>query len=135
MKVKITADSKKFLTLEEAPKAREIIAEMKEYEESAGDVIRTAAACWLWNADRGTITDSVQEVLHAEAEIAGNSRVWDRYGDGTGRLDVWVSGTVETFDGFLKIGCYLSDVWELGTDEVNREFPRRTYARYYTERK
>lgn len=133
MKVKITDEARRWLTLAELPSAKQMIAEMKEDESSAAEYLATAAACWLHNSENAHRADDVVKVLAASAEIAGNARIWNRYNDESGRLDVWLTGTVETFYGFLKIGCYLSDVWEIGPEDVNRAFPRFTYSRYYVE--
>ena len=135
MKVKITEETRRWLTLAELPEAKKIIADMKNDESSAAEYLKTAAACWLRNSEKANRADDVIKVLYAEAEISGNSRIWNRYDDESGRLDVWIDGTAETFYGFLKIGFYLSDVWELGPDDVNRAFPEKTYARYFLEKK
>ena len=132
MKVKITSESKKWLTVAEHENAKQIIKEMREDEYGAADYIRSAAHCWLCNS--GAV-DYVVAVLKADAEISGNARIWNAYNNESGRLDVWLSGTVETSRGFLKIECYLTDVWGLGPKESNVQFPALCYARYFTEQK
>jgi len=135
MKVCITKDTKKWLTLEQAPKARRIIESMKEDEWSAKEYLDMAARCWLRNAENGNEHDHVEKVLSASAEIAGNARIWNWFGDDSEHLDVWIRGTVETYGGFIKIGCYLSDICGIGPEEFNRDFPTHTYTRYFTEKK
>lgn len=134
MKVCITANTKKWLTLEQLPIAKQIIEGMKEDEWSAKEYLDMAASCWLHNAENGDEYDHVAKVLSATAEIAGNSRVWDWFG-GSGHIDIWLDGTVETNKGFLKIGCYFSDICNIGPEECNRAFPSHCYTKYYTEKR
>lgn len=133
MKVKVTTEqSRNWMTLSELPIAKRIADSLKEYD--AKEIADAAAHCWLKHTERARM-DSVVKVLSVSAEIGGNRRVNGYYEDGSGRLDVWMDATVETFDGFLKIGFYLSDAWSIGPDEFNKTFPGLTYSRYYTEHK
>ena len=133
MKVKITGETKKYLTLEQLPVAKEIIKDLTEDEWSAKDYIKMAAGCWL----RAThhICDAVDKVINAEARIAGNCRVYNALADSCGTMDVWIEGLVKTCRGYMEIGAYLTDIWNIGPEEFNREFPMHTYTRYFTERK
>lgn len=135
MKVKITEQSKKIVTMEEAGAAKQIVRDMKEDESTAADYIGMAARCWIRNAQVAEQHDSVRRVLEATAEICKNSRVYEQFGEGSGNLDVWIEGVAETWYGFLRIGCNLTDVWQIGPDDWNREFPAHVYARYYVEKK
>lgn len=132
MKVKITEQSKKVLRLADTQAAREIIAQEKDDDFSAADYIKMAAECWLWNSGTGAAADA-GDVLKASAEILKNGRVWNAYDDESGDLDVWLEGVVETWAGYLKIGCFLTDVWNIGSDEFNQKFPALCYARFFTE--
>ena len=134
MKVNITKDSRAWMTLDEYEQAKLIVKEMREDEYNARDYIEIAARCWLEHTDMTDRKDYVKEVHKADAEICRNGRVWGAYSDRTGCLDIWVTGVVETLDGFLKIGVCLSDVWGISPDEFNRDFPTLCYARYYTEK-
>ena len=136
MKVNITKESKQWMTVAQLPIARQIVKELKENDDSADEYIRSAAWCWLWNVDKkGVCFDCAVRVIEASAEIAGNSRVHDAYFDGSGELDVWLKGLVETDYGFLRIECYLTDVWNIGPDDFNAQFPGHCFARYYAEQK
>ena len=132
MKVSITKDSKRVVTLDEADEAMGIIVQMKEDEYSAADYIKMAANVWLRESEWH---DAVSEVLKASAEISKNARAWNAFSKASGQLDVWLTGIVETWDGFLKIECYLTDVWNIGADGFNEQFPSLVYARYYARQR
>ena len=133
MKVAITKESRAWMTLDEHEQAKQIVKDMREDESTAADYVRMAAACWLRNADKSN--DCVLNVLTADAEITRNMRAWGNFSDESGMLDIWLNGTVETYDGFLKLGVCLTDVWSIGPDEFDIEFPTHCHARYYTEQK
>lgn len=124
MKVKITADTRKWLTLEELPAAQTIIRDMRE-EDAAADL------------------EILAGFFHAPApkeytaEIAGNGRVLDAYMEGSGRLDVWIETTLpETWeDGkhvIYKVGCYLTDIWSIGGVDAD-ELRSHMYVRRFVE--
>ena len=71
MKVALLKEDKKHITLAEAPIVRQIIADMKENTNTAGEYAERAvrAAC-------GGKAYSV-EVLKASAKIARNRRAWN----------------------------------------------------------
>ena len=81
MKVQITADAKKWLSLEKAPIAREIVLDMKsEDTESVEEVLmRAAYAYQRVFLDRGERCELgyAERVLEAKAEIAQNGCVHD----------------------------------------------------------
>ncbi len=108
MKVKITEDSKKILTLDLMPKVREIIRDMREDDYMTEYCQRAVRLVSPW---------SDAEILKADASIMKNSRVWDYYSNGSKDLDIWIEcyGFVP-LEGFYRIGFYLSDIWELGND-------------------
>lgn len=72
------------------------------------------------------------ELLKSEAEFAKNANVLDRYGEGTGRADVWIDVVIEGFKVFYKVGAYLSDIWEIGGTDPE-ELKRRMYIRKFSE--
>ena len=132
MKVNITKESKKWLTVDEYDRAKEIVRQMKDDEWSAEQYVDMAAICWLRNTGKN---DYRARVIEASAEIAKNSRAGNAFNDDSGTLDVWMKGLVETWDGFLKIECYLTDIWSIGPESFNKKFPEYCWARYYTEQK
>jgi hypothetical protein len=112
MKVKLEERYKDIYTLSELETAKRIIKEVKEDTETAKGYAVYAATEALKNT-----TDSVVEVLKAEAHTALNCRVYDAYFEGSGRMDVWVNFTVQTCNGFIIGGAYLTDIY--GSGAVN----------------
>ena len=123
MKVRMTADSKRILSLAEAPIANRMIREMKEDESTAADYIKTAIYA---------TGDSVEEVYKAEAEIAKNCRIWNQYAEDSGDIDIWINAEARTRDGFIIIGAYLSDIWQL-TGDNGEEIAKYMYIRKFAE--
>ncbi len=80
MKVSITKESQKVLTLEEAQAARQIILDRKEDEWSVTEYVEMAI-----NAICG-YSDRCVEVLKATAEINKNRRAWNVYSENSGTL-------------------------------------------------
>ena len=124
MKVTITAEAKKYITLEEAPIAREIIESMREDEETA--------AGWAKYAIEAACYGSCEKVYEATATIAKNCRVYDAFGNDSRDLDVWIDATAKTSRGFCIIGFYLTDVWQLSYENQS-EIASRMYVRKYFE--
>ncbi|MBR0283246.1 MAG: hypothetical protein IJQ81_16920 [Oscillibacter sp.] len=137
MKVQITKDAKKWLTLAEAPVARAIVADFKDPEmygnERAEELIERAARAYLDATGYCDKIGYVEKALTAKAEIAGNQRVHNYYFADSGRLDVWIQGAVELSRGFLEIHAYLSDIWALGGDEAARNLAAHAYVRRFAE--
>ena len=127
MKVKVTQDAKKWLTVAEMPEVRKIIEYLKDYDWTESDkqtVVRLGMADAF-----GTF-----EILKAEAEIAGNARIWNYYTDDSGRLDVWlVVYGYNQFDGFVEAHMYLSDLWSL-SDNNRDEIRSHMYINKFTKR-
>lgn len=112
MKVTFSKEYKRFLTVEQYERAKEIIREMKDDESTAAEYAQYAVnaigrACGIGSCDK---------VFECSAEIAGNCRIHDYFGDGSGTLDIWLSGIAKTWDGFVKFGAYLSDIWSISYD-------------------
>ena len=130
MKVKITKEAKQWLTLAEAPAAQSIIRDMKEDAWGAKEYAVMAVNC-IGNAI-GKHYNWCSKVLEADAEIAGNRRIWNAYDENSGRLDVWVNFTARTTDGFIEGGAYLTDIWNI-TGENQPELAGHMYYRRYEE--
>lgn len=138
MKVRITQEAKKWLTLAQAPVARQIVMDMKESEESAADILMSAANGYRRSFDdRGKRCELgwPTRVLEAKAEICGNQRVYNYFSEGSGTLDVWVSGYVLFDFGLLEIHAYLSDIWSLGPDGAAQNMADHAYIRTFVEKK
>lgn len=123
MKVSITKQSKKVITLAEAPIARRIIEEMKDDEMSVSEYAEIAARVAGGNGE--------YEILRASAEIAKNARAFNLYGEDTGNLDIWLNFyAFNSYKGFFEIGAYLSDIWAIGADNTE-EIKSHMYINHY----
>lgn len=127
MKVTLPKDYRRTFTLEELDIAREIIRDMKDDDGTPAWYAEVAVDHWLQKKD-----DFKQEVIRASAVIAKNCRVWDAYGDGTGCMDIWVEAVAKTWGGYLELGAYLTDIWNIGGDA---DFTQHMYAQYFTRNK
>ena len=131
MKVRITKEAKSWLTLAEAPAANAIIRSMKEDESDAKEYATMAVNC-IGSACGHT--NWCTRVLEADAEIDGNYRIWDAYssefGKESGRLDVWISFTARTTEGYIEGGAYLTDIWNITGDNQDELASHMYYRRY-----
>ena len=110
MKVKLTEESKKYITVAEMPAVKQIIKDMKEDDDIIGYAQAAARVASGWNGF---------EILKAEASIAKNCRVWNQYGENTGDLDIWLDiYAFDSYAGFYEIGAYLSDIWSICGDNA-----------------
>ena len=116
MKVTLDKEYRQRYTLEDLDRAKAVIAYEKE-----NDVITAKEwAEYAINEATENTTDTVIEILKATATTARNSRIWDGYGEGTGNFDVWIEATAETYEGFIKVGAYLSDIWKSGAEDYKK---------------
>lgn len=114
MTVKMPKDWKQRFTVWEAERARAIIQELKDDEYSVKDYAGMAA-----NLAAGV---NGMEVLQCSAVIALNCRSFDRFGEDTQNLDVWIEfKAFDAFQGFYWGGMYLSDIWDIPCDMNERE--------------
>ncbi len=123
MKVAVTKEAKRILTVAEMPAVRRIIEELKEEEDVK------------WYANLAAIVAAGSydaDVLRANAEIAKNCRVWNAYHEESADLDVWVKFTAYTDEGFVVGGAYLTDIWQITSDN-NEEIKRHMYIRLFRE--
>lgn len=129
MKISITNEMKKVITIADMPAVRKVIESMKDDTCTVKEYAEAAARIASGNAD--------VKVLECSAEIAGNCRVWDRFDIGTAQYDVWVKFTAiinNGFGGIIMGGAYLSDIWE-ATGDNDEELRAHMYIRKFTETK
>lgn len=123
MKVKLEERYREFYTLEDLTAAKKVIAYEREDEETAPG--------WAEYAAREAIYDNrgfVRRIIEASARTAKNCRVWDAFGEGTRNIDIWVEALAETSDGFIKLGAYLTDIWQTGAER----YTDKMYIERYT---
>ena len=125
MKIKISTETKRVITLDKMNAVKALQEDMKQQENLN---LEAHSAVRLATGHTGL------SVLKIEAEIALNNRVWNYFTDASEDVDVWM--TVYAFDpcyGFYSIGAYLSDVWQIGPEERNDEIKAHMYIRHYKE--
>lgn len=127
MKIKITSETKQWLTLAELPYAQNIIESYKDwtkddvewYAQLASRIASGANVCF--------------QILKTDFEIAGNGRIWDNYETGSGRLDIWMNVyAYSPYVGFYDFGCYISDI-DNSTGENGDEIRNHMYIRAFKE--
>jgi hypothetical protein len=124
MKVQITKDSKRLITLEDMPAVKAMIAELKE--DNAKFDLEILSGVFKTNTPNSY-----------EAEIAKNRRLWNYYSDNSKDYDIWVETTLpETYENgkyvIYKVGCYLSDIWSISADN-KEEIKSHMYIRKFVE--
>ena len=126
MKVNLTAEMKKFITVAEMPAVKYVMEYAKEDAYSAKD--------WAKVATRIVFDDNGAKIIEATAKIAKNQRVWDTFDEGTKDIDVWIEFTAfsEYRSSFIIAGVYLTDLWQLTTDNAD-EIKSHMYIRQFKE--
>lgn len=129
MKVTLTAEMKKIITIAEMPAVNKVIAVMKDDTSTAKEYAELAARI-------ASGTNNVK-VLEASAEIAKSCRCWNNIDEGTADIDVWFTFTAiidDGFGGFIMGGAYLTDLWA-ATGKNDAELRSHMYIRKFTETK
>lgn len=126
MKVNLTAEMKKFITVAEMPAVKKVMEYAEEDAYSAKD--------WAKVATRIVFDDNGAKVIEATARIAKNQRVWDAFDEETRHIDIWVEFTAfsEYRSSFIIAGVYLTDLWNLTSDNA-AEIKSRMYIRQFKE--
>lgn len=126
MKVNLTAEMKKFITVAEMPAVKKVMQYEKEDDYSAQD--------WAKVAARIVFDDNAAMIIEAKARIAKNQRVWDAFDEETRHIDIWVEFTAfsEYRSSFIIAGVYLTDLWQLTTDNAD-EIKSHMYIRQFKE--
>ena len=129
MKVTITADMKKIITIAEMPAVNKVIRYAKEDGMTIKEYAEMAARIASGN-------NSVK-VLEASAEIAGNCRIYDWYDNGSEHFDIWVNFTAiidNGFGGIIMGGAYVTDI-HASTGDNDEELRSHMYLRKFAETK
>ena len=124
MKVAITKLSKEVITVAEMPTVKKMIEGLK-------DTVLNDEAKALSN-----LFENGCEILKASAEIAKNRRVWGYYDVGENHskdFDVWLEVTFKSYDRFYEVGAYLSDIWQIGGEDIET-LKSRMYIQEYVLR-
>ena len=125
MKINVTKDAKKWLTVEEAEVIpKEVAPYFKEDEWTAKDYAEMAVRA---------IFGTCGKVFEAGAEIAGNARVNDALSEHSGRLDVWITYTAMVNSRLMvEGGSYITDLWNIsGEPDTQKIVEENSYIRKY----
>ena len=136
MKIEITKEAKRWLTVAEMPEVRQLQADFKD--EKINEIATTLAYIVIHEG-------SLYELISAKAEIAGNGRIHGYYNETSGCLDIWIEAKFTAFvyekkndksvSKFFIAGAYLSDIWKAdGTDETREEILSHAYIREFIEK-
>ena len=127
MKVNLTAEMKKFITVAEMPAVKKVMQYEKENDE-------WTVQEWAKMAARLVFDDNGAKVIEATARIAKNQRVWDAFDEETRDIDVWIEFTAfsEYRSSFIIAGVYLTDLWQLRKDNAD-EIKSHMYIRRFEE--
>ena len=127
MKVNLTAEMKKFITVAEMPAVKKVMQYEKENDE-------WTVQEWAKMAARLVFDDNGAKVIEATARIAKNQRVWDAFDKETRDIDVWIEFTAfsEYRSSFIIAGVYLTDLWQLSKDNAD-EIKSHMYIRRFEE--
>lgn len=124
MIVRMTADSRRVISLDESEIARRIIEMARE------DDLRSYAVSAV-NCT-GVNFNGCTKIYEANAEIARNGRVWDAFFEGSRDIDIWINVVARTDYGFVELGAYLTDIWQI-TGSNSEEIRSHFYMRRFTE--
>lgn len=126
MTVKVTDKEKQWLKVAEMPIVRKIQKICREDE--------TTVSQYAEQVMRYINPHCGFEIHRPLAVIAGNKRVNDRYAEGTGNFDVWVSFLAfSEDDGVYDVGIYLTDIWDLGEDTYKEILTNKAYITVYNK--
>lgn len=125
MKVTLENNYRSLYTIDDLDRAKRVIHCTKDDGQSANYWAEYAVN----EALKGT-SDYLDKILEATATTAKNSRAWNCYDDDSQRMDVWVEAIAKTWNGFIEIGAYLSDIWQSGAVS----YKDHMYIAYYTRK-
>lgn len=128
MKVRIRKENRRFLQEHIAEHMIDIMAQ--EDSSKPSEMAEMAIREILKGTD--DYLPSRKPILRAEAKVARNCRIWELFFDGSEDYDVWVEATARTASGYIEVGAYLSDIWQIGALEAG-ELRRRAWVQYFRE--
>lgn len=130
MKIAITKNSKRIITLDKMPAVRRIIEAFRKDEMNPADYVECVA--------RYISGTNCVKILEVSAEIARNCKAWNDITDDSEDLDVWIKFTAfcESYpeNMFIKCGVYITDIWKLTSDNAD-EMMQHMYIRKFIEKR
>ena len=127
MKVVLEPNYKDYYTLTDLEHAKTVI----KYEKSDDDYTAKDWADYAVEMALKDAKDFPKRILATTAQTAKHANIdhYDAFGEGSGDMDVWMGVIAETERGFIKIGAYLTDIWETGA----KDYRDNMYIEYFAE--
>ena len=111
MKVAMSEESKRVVTISEQAAAKQIIHDLRDDDSTVEAYAERAVRALCGGCD---------EVFRASAEIAKNRRAWNSYADNSGELDVWINFFARAdYHTIVEGGAYLTDIWNITGEETD----------------
>lgn len=127
MKIRFTSKEKEIFKVAEMPAVRKLIEDMKEDTLPIDSYAKQVLNCLFDFKGNG------YEIIRSKATVAKNCRIWDRFFDGSGDIDIWIEFLAfDPLVGALDCGVYLSDIWDIPADyEERQRYAKRLKERMY----
>jgi hypothetical protein len=125
MKIKLTEDMKRVITIDKMDAIKIVNEAMKDQKNLN------------WEAEQALLlasNNTSAEILKVTPQIGLNHRIRDYYDKGSADVDVWI--TVLAYSpvfGFYDISFYLSDIWSLCAENRN-EVKQHMHIRHMTDK-
>ena len=113
MKVKLPENYKRVYSLEDLERAKKVIAAEKGDDFTPADYAEMA----IRHISGRHSTLGISRIIEAKAETAINPRIWDRFDDDSGNIDISIDYIAETYmGGFMRGSAFVSDLWDITGD-------------------
>lgn len=117
MKVTLQKDYKQYYTFLDLERAKEVIKAEKDDESTAASwavyAVNEVLSYYNRTKNAGYAYADESDIIKADARTARNCRAWNEYGE-TQDMDVWIEAKAFTYNCFIEVGAYLSDIWQMG---------------------
>lgn len=120
VKINFPKDYKNYFTVADVERAKKVIKDFKENPIDFYDMASMAIY---------DIGGSVNEIYSVKAEVCRDAGTHDAYYEDSGNIDVWLDIVAETSDGFIKLGCLLSEIMFISSEDHLTRFNSRLYKR------
>lgn len=130
MKVTLSKNYKKEMTIHQAEVAKEVIKWAKDDTDKPEDYLKQAVLHILdRETDENGLYDGLDRVLEATAVI-GTSPKWNVLFDGSEDLDIMFEGYAKTWSGVVYVCAMLSDIWQF---DGETDYRSKMYYKFYVE--
>lgn len=129
MKICMTEDSKKCITVDKMPIIKQLQTDFKTENFKS-------EAMWAAEIANNKAYGTNWTILKIEAEFALNSRIWNWYNDNSENVDIWLTVyAFHDFEGLIIAGVSLSDLWQYdSSDESANAIRNHMFIRKFTQK-